>query len=54
MLQLKLKTLLKPCTVDALFFATNTLAVAGLKEINRLGIKVPMNWPLFLLMKAML
>ncbi|MBS1948990.1 MAG: substrate-binding domain-containing protein [Bacteroidetes bacterium] len=27
--------------VDALFFATNTLAVAGLKIINQLGIKVP-------------
>jgi len=37
----KLKTLLKPLQVDALFFATNSLAVAGLKEINKLGIKVP-------------
>ncbi len=37
----KLKSLLKPLQVDALFFATNSLAVAGLKEINRLGIKVP-------------
>ncbi len=37
----KLKSLLKPLQVDALFFATNSLAVAGLKEINKLGIKVP-------------
>ena len=37
----KLKTLLKPLQVDALFLATNTQAVAGLKEINKLGIKVP-------------
>lgn len=37
----KLKALLKPLQVDALFFATNSLAVAGLKEINKLGIKVP-------------
>jgi LacI family transcriptional regulator len=37
-----LKKLLKPkAKVDALFFATNTLAVAGLKVINQLGIKVP-------------
>ncbi len=37
----KLKTLLQPLQIDALFFATNSLAVAGLKEINKLGIKVP-------------
>ena len=37
----KLKTLLRPLQIDALFFATNSLAVAGLKEINKLGIKVP-------------
>lgn len=37
----KLKALLKPLQIDALFFATNSLAVAGLKEINKLGIKVP-------------
>lgn len=28
-------------TVDALFFATNTLSIAGLYKINDLGIKVP-------------
>ena len=37
----KLKALLKPLQIDALFFATNSLAVAGLKEINKLKIKVP-------------
>lgn len=37
----KLKAILKPLQVDALFFATNSLAVAGLKTINSLGIKVP-------------
>jgi LacI family transcriptional regulator len=37
----KLKALLRPLKVDALFFATNSLAVAGLKEINKMGIKVP-------------
>ena len=37
----KLKNLLKPLQIDALFFATNSLAVAGLKAINKLGIKVP-------------
>jgi LacI family transcriptional regulator len=37
----KLKTLLNPLQIDALFFATNSLAIAGLKEINQLGIKVP-------------
>jgi LacI family transcriptional regulator len=37
----KLKSLLKPLQVDALFFATNSLAVAGLKVINKMGIKVP-------------
>lgn len=30
-----------PQTVDAIFFATNSLAVYGLKVINQLGIKVP-------------
>jgi len=36
------KNILQPqLKVDALFFATNTLAVAGLKIINQLGIKVP-------------
>lgn len=37
----KLKGILKPLQVDALFFATNSLAVAGLKAINNWGIKVP-------------
>jgi LacI family transcriptional regulator, galactose operon repressor len=37
----KMKALLKPLQIDALFFATNSLAVAGLKVINKLGIKVP-------------
>ena len=37
----KLKNLLRPLQIDALFFATNSLAVAGLKAINKLGIKVP-------------
>jgi LacI family transcriptional regulator len=37
----QLKTLLKPLQVDALFFATNSLAIAGLKAINKMGIKVP-------------
>ena len=37
----KLGILLRPLQVDALFFATNSLAVAGLKEINKMGIKVP-------------
>jgi LacI family transcriptional regulator len=37
----KLKGLLSPLKVDALFFATNSLAVAGLKEITKMGIKVP-------------
>jgi len=37
----KLKTLLQPLQIDALFFATNSLAVAGLREIMDLGIKVP-------------
>jgi LacI family transcriptional regulator len=37
-----MKSILSPkLKVDALFFATNTLAVAGLKIINQLGIKVP-------------
>ena len=33
--------LLKPLQVDAFFFATNSLAVAGLKKITALGVKVP-------------
>ncbi|MGN6531652.1 MAG: LacI family DNA-binding transcriptional regulator [Ginsengibacter sp.] len=38
----EMKKILSPqLKVDALFFATNTLAVAGLKIINQLGIKVP-------------
>ena len=38
----ELKSILQPqLKVDALFFATNTLAVAGLKKINEWGIKVP-------------
>ncbi|WP_235921075.1 LacI family DNA-binding transcriptional regulator [Foetidibacter luteolus] len=37
----KLQHLLNPLTIDALFFATNSLAVAGLKAINKMGIKVP-------------
>jgi len=38
----EMKSILSPqLKVDALFFATNTLAVAGLKIINQLGIKVP-------------
>lgn len=37
----KMKALLEPLQIDALFFATNSLAVAGLKQINKLGIKVP-------------
>ena len=38
----EMKGLLSPqLKVDALFFATNTLAVTGLKIINQLGIKVP-------------
>ena len=37
----QLGQLLCPLQIDALFFATNSLAVAGLKEIIRLGIRVP-------------
>lgn len=37
----QLQKLLKPLQVDALVFATNSLAVAGLKKINEMGIKVP-------------
>jgi LacI family transcriptional regulator len=38
----EMKSILTPkLKVDALFFATNSLAVAGLKIINQLGIKVP-------------
>ena len=37
-----LQKLLSPTPqVDAIFFATNSLAVQGLKKINALGIKVP-------------
>lgn len=37
----KMDALLNPLQVDAFFFATNSLAVAGLKKINQYGIKVP-------------
>lgn len=37
----KMKTLLQPLQIDALFFATNSLAIAGLKIINESGIRVP-------------
>jgi len=37
----KLKGILQPLQVDAVFFATNSLAVAGLKAINKMGISVP-------------
>ena len=37
----QMQLLLQPLQADALIFATNTLAVAGLKRINELGIKVP-------------
>ncbi len=37
----KMSALLQPLQVDAFFFATNSLAVAGLKKINEFGIKVP-------------
>ena len=37
----QLQQVLQPLQVDALIFATNSLAVAGLKKINELGIKVP-------------
>ncbi|MHA4811500.1 LacI family DNA-binding transcriptional regulator [Flavitalea flava] len=37
-----MKNLLLPIPkVDAFFFATNSLAVQGLKQINKLGVKVP-------------
>lgn len=36
-----LASLFKPLKVDALFFATNSLAVIGLKEIVKLGIRIP-------------
>ena len=36
-----LGSLLKSKSIDAVFFATNSLAVCGLKVINTLGIKVP-------------
>lgn len=36
-----LSSLLKPLRIDALFFATNSLAVIGLKEIVKLGIRIP-------------
>lgn len=35
------KLLLPTPKIDAIFFATNSLAVEGLKKINALGIKVP-------------
>lgn len=37
----QMQLLLQPLQADALIFATNSLAVAGLKKINELGIKVP-------------
>ncbi len=37
----KMDALLNPLQVDAFLFATNSLAVAGLKRINQYGIKVP-------------
>jgi LacI family transcriptional regulator len=37
----QMQLLLEPRQVDALIFATNSLAIAGLKKINELGIKVP-------------
>jgi len=37
----KMESLLRPLQVDALFFATNSLAVASLKIINKMGIRVP-------------
>jgi len=37
----KLKAILQPLQIDALFFATNSLAVAGLKAIDEMGIQVP-------------
>lgn len=40
-MQKSLTPLLEPLCVDALFFATNSLAVIGLKEIVKRGIKVP-------------
>lgn len=39
--------LLRTGSPDAIFFATNTLAVAGLKVINALGIKVPKELAVF-------
>lgn len=36
-----LASLLHPLRIDALFFATNSLAVIGLKEIVKLGIRIP-------------
>lgn len=33
--------LLQPLQIDAILFATNSLAVAGLKKINEFGIRVP-------------
>ncbi len=37
----KMEPLLHPLQVDAFLFATNSLAVVGLKKINQYGIKVP-------------
>ena len=37
----KMEPLLRPLQVDAFLFATNSLAVVGLKKINQYGIKVP-------------
>jgi LacI family transcriptional regulator len=36
-----LRRLLQPLQIDALFFATNSLAVAGLKKIKEWGIRIP-------------
>ncbi|MBG9378743.1 LacI family DNA-binding transcriptional regulator [Panacibacter sp. DH6] len=37
----KLAAILQPLQIDALFFATNSLAVAGMKAISKMGIRVP-------------
>lgn len=37
----QITSLLRPLQVNAFLFATNSLAVAGLKKINEFGIKVP-------------
>jgi len=36
-----LSALLQPLNIDAVLFATNSLAVAGLKKIDELGIRIP-------------